>query len=83
MWIYPISIPFNIKQKRALSFGNVVGMTGTQISLRKTNMQQLVGELLNAHGNQTQTEAILDFVQGISIGTIGRFGGSTRSRIHL
>jgi len=36
-----------------------IGMSGTQISLRKTNMQALVGELLSVYGDQTQTEATL------------------------
>jgi hypothetical protein len=53
--------PFQYQADKGSSFGNVVGMTGTQISLRKTNMQHLVSELLNVHGdNKQDTKAILD-----------------------
>jgi hypothetical protein len=53
--------PFQYQADKGSSFGNVVGMTGTQISLRKTNMQHLVSELLNVHGdNKQETKAILD-----------------------
>jgi hypothetical protein len=53
--------PFQYQADKSSSFGNVVGMTtGTQISLRKTNMQNLVSELLYVHGDKQQTKAILD-----------------------
>ena len=50
---------FNPFQYQARST-DVLGMSGTQISLRKTGMQQLVGELLSVYGNDDEMQATID-----------------------
>jgi hypothetical protein len=50
---------FNPFQYQARSSA-ALGMTGTQISLRKTGMQQLVGELLSVYGNEDETMRVLE-----------------------
>lgn len=49
--------PFDYKASRSVSS---IGYSGTQISLRKSTMDQLVNELLNVVGNEQQTTEVLE-----------------------
>lgn len=48
--------PFQYKNRGSSG----IGMSGTQISLRKTNMQALVGQLLSVYGDSTLTNDTLN-----------------------